>query len=585
MKKHIILYSLALLTTVNAFSQAYWNQGTQLKPFALPMPAVGAEVEQIDLNSDGKQDAVKYIINSGSVLLWLDDDGNMKNGDKMGDIVNDCILVDRNADGNYDFIVKFTDLDGDGKADAEFVFDYTCPGGPKVWSNPHYMIFLDDDKDGVMNYIDWNEMALRCWEKNGLSDFYPDYSGEATFMKVHTNTLNCMDLRFNWENPFIFYDPDKDGLTEMTVRYTDRRIMHDPEAKAKGVKRPQYRGNMGWFAVSVDLDNDNCPGNDIDFDMTIQFSSDSCAFNYTDQVHELRNMRGLPEADKFFPDVRVRLMTELIYPDRNRALNLGFAGNWDSVRFVYDEDDDCSRWERVELYENRNPFPVGPKAEGVDNHPQADVAGDRGEWDEDCSGKGNLYIGAFDGRIHLFGAERGVWRIDQNTNYFQGYHRTFQNTSPDRFATVEYLDTDNNGWFDTFNFDLDGDRQYEWTISMKDLGIDDKCDVITVSSMNYRDYTKLFSRVSRNMWRNALAALSVAQKLGVGTFWYNHLMQPINSRERYHDGWWLQFYLLHDMEHLIRMKACDAGTDPEPVVKSLYKAYFSGNWNSFKNVI
>lgn len=44
----------------------------------------------------------------------------------------------------------------------------------------------------------------------------------------------------------------------------------------------------------------------------------------------------------------------------------------------------------------------------------------RGEWDMDNSGNAQLYISHFDGRLHLYGAENGVWRIDQNAQYFQG---------------------------------------------------------------------------------------------------------------------------------------------------------------------
>ena len=58
--------------------------------------------------------------------------------------------------------------------------------------------------------------------------------------------------------------------------------------------------------------------------------------------------------------------------------------------------------------------------EGLDDNAQSDPVGDRGEWDLDNSGKGNLYISPLDGKIHLFGAEKGFWRIDQNAFYYQG---------------------------------------------------------------------------------------------------------------------------------------------------------------------
>ena len=342
---------------------------------------------------------------------------------------------------------------------------------------------------------------------------------------------------------------------------------------------------MGWFSIGIDMDNDNCPGNDFDFDMTLHYSSKN-AFEYHSEVFPLKNMRGLPEADRFFPDPRVRELTELIFPSRKNAFNYAWNGKWDSARFAWDEDDDCGRWERVELYEDRDAFKVGSKQGGVDNHNQADFAGDRGEWDSDFSGGGDIYIGQFDGRIHLYGAERGVWRIDQNTNYFQGWDRRFQNVAPEKFATVEYIDTDNNGFFDTFRYDLDGDCSYETTVSLKELGISDVCKVIDVSGMKYKDYTNLFRKVSSGLWKGAEEALKVAAKYDVSPFWYGKMMNPSTLRERYSDGWWLQFYIFKDIEYRILQKTAELSAEGKPVkdaedeLRSLYRAYYSRNWKS-----
>lgn len=556
----------------NIVGQDYWNTNTQLKPYRLPI--FSNTPEALDLNGDGQQDALKGNIHDNIPVLWLDDDGNMRNGDKEGDVVNDCILVDRNIDGKYDFIVKHADLDDDGKADIQFILDYTIGGGePKMWNSPHYMVVIDDDHDGVMNYVDWNTITLKCWEKNGLSDFYTDYSGNSTFLKMHRTTLDSYDLRYNWENPFIFYDYDKDGLTELALRFYDEPIQNT-EAINAGFRKNQYCGHMGWFSMGIDMDNDNCPGNDFDFDMTLNYLAHS-AFEYHDQSHRLKNMRGLPEADKFFPDPRIRQLTELIYPDRNSAFRMAFNGKWKSARFTWDEDDDCSRWERVELYDDKDAFKIGTRNGGVDNNPQSDPSGDRGEWDNDFSGKGNIYVAAFDGRVHLFGAERGVWRIDQNSQYFQGYDKQFQNKNPKKFATVEYLDSDGNGFFDTINYDLDGDFKYETSVSLSALGIDDRCEVIDVSSMKYHDYQKLFKNVSSNMWRNALEAIKAAESSGLNTFWYSKMKNPLSMREKYHYGWCLQFYIFKDLEYIFAKPNASSSE-----LNDIRRAYYTGNWKS-----
>lgn len=124
--------------------------------------------------------------------------------------------------------------------------------------------------------------------------------------------------------------------------------------------------------------------------------------------------------------------------------------------FLYDEDDDCKRWESVELLEPKDIFTTGTRKGGIDDNPQSDAAGDRGEWDMDASGDGNLYIGKFDGRLHLFGAEWGCCRKDQNAMAYQGYDRGWLNKDLERFATVKYTDRDNNGFIDYIEYDLDG---------------------------------------------------------------------------------------------------------------------------------
>ena len=183
----------------------YWNIRTQLTPLRLPPPPVGYKPEYLDLNGDGKPDAIKSVTHNNIPILWLDDDGNMKEGDLEGDMVNDCLLIDRNRDGIYggqgDLIIDWVDTDGDGKADMQIVIEYPKERTGEVWPNGHYMIMLDLDHDNVFNYINWNNFTLQCWDRSGLSDFYEDYSGQSAFMKIHTSTYDMKDLRLNWENP------------------------------------------------------------------------------------------------------------------------------------------------------------------------------------------------------------------------------------------------------------------------------------------------------------------------------------------------------------------------------------------------
>lgn len=554
----------------------YWNSQTQLMPLRLPPPPVGFEPTYLDLNGDGQIDAIQSMTHRDTPILWLDDDGNMKPGDLEGDMVNDCLLIDRNRDGIYggqgDLIVDWVDLDDDGKADIQIVIEYPAERTGEVWPNGHYMIMFDLDRDNVFNYIDWNSFSLRCWDHYGLSDFYEDYVGQSAFLKIHTSTYDMQDLRLNWENPFLFYDWDNDGRTEMAIRMVDSPRIHDRSQPSNSYVNRQLEGRIDWVSIAVDADNDNGPGNEFDFDFTIGFQGEG--FDYRDQVHPVKNLRGLPEADQFFLDPRYRQLTEFFYPDHDAALDLIFRrGKWNRINFVYDEDDDCSRWERVEFYDPNDPFTVGWNKGGIDNNKQSDPAGDRGEWDMDNSGNAQLYISRFDGRLHLYGAETGVWRIDQNATYFQGWDRDWMHYhDPQKFATVLYADTDDNGFFDRISYDLDGDKQTETVIDLHELGIDDRCEVIDISNFRYEDFVALKSRISEGMWERALQAVETARRYGVETLWYAKYLTAQSVRERYNHGYWLQFYLYKDLEnHFIRTKESDK-------LAQLHRAYYSGDW-------
>ena len=545
-----------------------------ISSFRMPLPPPGFKPKLEDLNGDGKPEAIYSMTGDSVPILWIDDDRDMKWTDIEGDMDNDCLLIDRNKDGIYggdgDLVIDWVDSDNDGKADLQIVMDYPAVHATEVWPNGHVMILLDTDKDNIFNYIDWNTYQIKSWNKSGRAAFYTDYSGQSAFTKMHVATYNMGDLRLNWENPFLFYDPDKDGLSEMAVRLLDSPSVKDKKASWNGYVNMQLEGVIDWVSISVDLDNDNAPGNDFDFDFTLGLRGGG--FDYMDQVHVFKNMRGLPEADKFFMDPRWRQMNELIYPDHKNAFDLIFnRGKWESAHFVYDEDDDCHR---VEFYEALDPFKVGAGNGGLDHNTQADAAGDRGEWDMDCSGKGNLYISPLDGRLHLYGAEWGCWRVDQNTEYYQGWDRLWINKNPKKFATVKYTDKNGNGFLDYVEYDMDGDGKFETVFDLKALGIDDRAKLIDVSSFTYRDYTKMMKRMSDGIWERAQTAVRVAHKYGLNTSWYAWWIEALSMREKYHRGYWLQYYLFQDlMNYGLRIGDKD-------LQQKLVVAYCGGNWKS-----
>jgi len=591
MKRVILLFALSLLPFLTEAQpkSEYWNRNTQLVPWRFP---VAAEVKHEDLDGDGDPDLIRAFINDSIPVIWIDDDDDMKWTDFEGDTDNDCLLVDSNRDGifagPFDFSSDKADENNDGIADLHLIAQN---GGNKVrnyfdWE-ADFMIIIDQEKDNIQHFTDWNSIRMQAWEHNGHSNFFEDYHGNTLFLKMHASTFRIDDLRYSWENPFLFYDTDKDGRSEWTIRLIDTPHFRPKEgndekfAATDPEKDVIYSRLIDWVGIAWDLDNDNGQGNEFDFDMSLRFTGPG--FGYSDQVHRFKKLRGLEEANKLMFDSRWRKMDELIYPGHEAAWPLIFGqGEWNECRLVFDEDDDCNRWERVEFYDPKNLFKTGRNNGGLDHNGQADTAGDRGEFDLDNSGKGNLYIGAFDGRIHLFGAEWGAWRTDQTAFSFQGFGGLYDRWKGSRlqrdplgFATIRYSDTDNNGFFDQFEYDLDGDTLFEEKISLKALGLTDITTVIPTSTMDYDDFRKLFRKVAENQFKSAGEAVSAAKKLGVNPDWYAFWMKPRTLHEKYEFGFWLNFYLYRDMRQW-------AAAFRKEWVRIIDKAYYSGDWKLLK---
>ena len=567
--------------------QNYWNTNLPLNSYRLPPGPVGTPVKLTDLDKDGDPDMLETLTINNIPVRWIDDDDDMKWTDTEGDTDSDCLMIDRDKNGKYgsynDLVIDWNDTNNDGKADMQVVVDYVAKD-KGAWGPGHYMWVLDTDLDNIFNYIDWDTFELRCWIHNGLSDFFEDYHGKSLFLKMHTTPDKMNDVRLNWENPFLFYDPDNDGLTEMAIRLCDSPPIINDKSLTNTPENIKLSGKIDWASMSFDLDNDNSPQNEFDLDMTIHFRGGG--FDYMDQVHKFKNMRGLPAADTMFMDPRWRQISELIYPDHESAWNLIHnRGKWKSCYFTFDEDDDCARWERVELYEPNNLFKIGASKGGIDNNPQADAAGDRGEWDMDNSGKGNLYVGKFDGRIHLYGAEWGAWRIDPNAFSYQAIGGLYDGYGPGRtqvepkvFSTIKYADTNKNGFIDELSFDLDGDTLFEHTVSLLKLGLDDKEEILKTEGLKYSDLVALNTSVSEKMWANALEASAIAEKAGLNLSWYSLLRSPKSLQQKYSYGYWLQFYIYRDLMDLGLRK------QNKEFLNNLDKAYFSGNWKLVSKV-
>ena len=579
----------------------FQNGNSDLRKTALKSSTPSDEIVRLDINNDGKPDILERWWNSKRVR-WLDENGDMLPTDTRGDQVADVMQIDKNGDGLYDssldISIKWADNDGDGRADLQA---FVTQG--REWSNgkydageSHWMVFVDVEKDGVLGWLDWAtyDFGNDNWGYTGTTDWLPDYNGNAVFLKVHRPPQSLPDPRLNWENPFAFFDFDADGASEMAIRWLDPVPPLDKDVT-------KLTGVLSEAFATFDVDNDSTKGNETDYDMSLR-GAGGPGIPYRSFVHKYPALKGNPKFDGCFQWNNWRHIDELIYMPHEKSYDSFFTARWASMYFVFDEDDDDHRWERVEMYYPMHGF-GGPKeidlystkkwrrsnyaelamvAEnerpGISGHPQADSLGDRGEFDEDNSGGGKLYVGVFDRKLHLAGAEWGAWTVDKNAE-FHGGNKT---PSPKPLAqrveeVVKYTDTDQNGFLDTIEYDYDGDRTIDLKVSLLDYRTasnphPDVVPLIDTHKEHWQGLNGWFGKIANQSFQEALMAYRAAWRRGLTTPEIDKLAFASAIGERYDHGYWLKEKIFREIRARIRQT---------PLEKELTRLYYTGQFEEY----
>lgn len=589
------------------------NGIAELRKSALKSATPSNEIVRLDIDKDGKPDIIERWLN-GKRVRWLDENNDLKPSDMRGDQVGDVMQIDRNGDGYYDTAldinIKWADNDRDGRADLQAFVTQGREWSTDKWNagESHWMIFIDVEKDGVLGWLDWEKFDFSSdnWGYTETSDWLPDYNGNAIFLKVHRPPQSLPDPRLNWENPFAFFDYDNDGVSEMAMRWLD-----PVPALDKGVTN--LSGVLSEAFVTFDADNDSTKGNETDYDMSLR-GAGGPGIPYRSFVHKYAALKGNPKFDGCFQWNNWRQIDELMYMPHEKSYDSFFTAKWTTVYFVFDEDDDDHRWERVEMYYPMHGF-GGPKeidlystkrwrrsnyaeqamvAEnerpGIAGHPQADSLGDRGEFDEDNSGGGKLYVGVFDRKLHLAGAEWGAWTVDKKGEF----HGGVKTPSPKPLATrveevVKYTDTDKNGFLDTVEYDYDGDRTIDFRVSLLDYHSSDHPhpDVVPLFDTHkegWKGLNSLFATIANQSWQEALDVYRAVWRRGLTTPEIDKLAFASSIGERYDHAYWLKEKILRRLRSRMQEvqqaepSRASALTDLE---KDLIRLYYTGKFAEY----
>jgi hypothetical protein len=389
------------------------------------------------------------------------------------------------------------------------------------------MVYQNISRNHIMGYIDWNKFTVPCWEHEPPAQFLPNYNGDSLFLKLAGTVNKLSDPTLNWENPFAFYDTTGNGWTHMAIRLVDP---FKPDTAADN--QVKLTGTINESFVTYDIDGDACDANGMDFDFSLRFLGPN--WSYTNYVHQIPKLPGLKESIELFPGNRAwRTLDNLKFVSHDKCYEELFRHQGTNCFFVFDEDDDDHRWERVEiLYPNWGPDKADPWSVkrirqskhhedpiGIDCHPQADTIGDRGEFDLDNSGKGNLYFSPLDAKLHLYGAEWGAWTTDDGTYHGGLAEPTDRPAAQKVKGVVLYQDTDGNGFFDTIQCDWDGDRKFDQEFSVAGLEANQiaggNLPVWETATLGYKGIRARLDDAVNDHWQGVLALYTACERVGI----------------------------------------------------------------------
>lgn len=476
-----------------AFSRRYdraWVLAAEACGAALtaPRPTV-----RLDTDGNGKPDVLRTMWRERYVT-WIDDDGDLKPSDAIGDWEGDFMLVDSDGDGAYDnsaagktlwlsgrdramdFWLQWVDLDRDGRWDILRHHVLKWPGFDRSMFEHHRRKHSPDNLN-VMNWDTFGTAHMQDYVRTGpgwsYRTIYGRFNDLTLYIKLHPSFPH---------EAWYSYDPDGDGASEIRVRALDQGYAATPS-----------RGHIDQADLSIDLENRTTMQDQLDWSVMFRFMGGP-GIEVTKYLSDLPRLRGLETANKRFLSgvaLESREATRRAFMPLAETYKLVVNGRWGIAVAYWNEDRD-------------DHMPEGILGDGD----WGDALGDRIETDADFSGGGRIYRSPLDGKLHLLGAERGEWKQDPGGRYFGKelvnllwnvpYSDFFwdprgrQEAPPAGLSLpmVTYADRDKNGYFDLMRTDSDGDGKPEREAGLLAPSARPDADIGRVASLDM-PYAKL----------------------------------------------------------------------------------------------
>jgi len=411
----------------------------------------------VDADGDGKPEEVWFIdtdlrhhaAKRPLLVRAFDEDGDLSVG-KEPDVDSDLYVADWNADGLVDAAVDYRDMDGDQDVDEMEIYFYTAYAG----SEPRLRVWWAKD-EGDDNRL-WYTVDYQYYQRPCQN--YSHFGGDETFNYLYLTPQNLWMPVF--ENPFLFFDHDKDGVTEDVIRI-------------EGVG-----DTIHYLRWSLDVDKDATISQPRDFDVTIA----ACGAGWTEEKKRESDFNLIVNEE--IGDI-LTIRGKKTLPILKRSIAAGYLNEitWARVQMTWDENDlnraaiavdTFERWEGIIAPENKEPGFYFPQIGG----PVCSVFNKRTEIVLSPEGPNGYYFSPADNRIHLRNADRAFIRVDFDYDSIADMH-------------YNWYDTNKDGLLDKLAIDVDGDNK-----------ADDSCqlDVSNVQSLNwvFREVNAVFGAVVKN---------------------------------------------------------------------------------------
>ena len=170
-----------------------------------------------------------------------------------------------------------------------------------------------------------------------------------------------------------------------------------------------------------------------------------------------------------------------------------------------------------------------------------------------------------------------------------GKRRATRPSAPKVEEVVRYDDKDGNGFLDTIAYDYDGDRTFDFTVSLLDYATpaDPHPDVVALVDTHREGWAGLhatFDRVARSSWLEALDVYNAAWRRGLTTPEIDALTVPSSIGERHANAYWVKegvFRLIR--KRLAAARAADPGQAAglTALERDLTRLYYTGRFAEY----